>query len=107
MHSVVYMLQLLSFVIVATYAITTSEVMRWFRTLCMHSRFLYNLVSCAYCTGWWVSCAVAYWGFHDVWLTPLVFMVVPVTKRCMPDFLSGPTSTELSVFIALQTKKNP
>ena len=83
-----------SVLLVVVYGITTSALGAWVRLPSMKSLSLYTLLSCPYCTGWWVAVLVAQWH-GDGLQAPLYFMAVPVARQLFPDFITGPTDAEL------------
>lgn len=83
-----------SVLLVVVYGITTSAIGGWLRVPAMKSWTLYTLFSCAYCTGWWAAVLVAHWH-GDVLQAPLYFMAVPIVRSLLPDFITGPSETEL------------
>lgn len=85
--------------LIITYAITTSALFATLRRLLSRSVFLFQLVICPYCTGWWAALFVAHSAGDIYLLTPLYFMALPVVRRLLPDFLTGPPQHEIDAFL--------
>lgn len=91
-----------SVVLIITYAITTSALFETLRRWVSGSVLLFQLVICPYCTGWWAALAVAHAAGDIYLLTPLYFMALPVVRRLLPDFLTGPPQHEIDAFLERQ-----
>lgn len=95
-----------SVLLVLVYGITTSELGRTLRVGFMRWVWMYTLLICPYCTGWWVAVYVAYALGGNILLTPLYYMAVPITLHVLPNFITGPRPTELDTFVKLHRRNH-